>query len=144
MTDQNGNVFSNLPMSSGSVTLQIFETTGWLEDYVFYTDSENGIIILQEYTGSDSELTVPESVSVGGRDYLVKVYAGTWRSGITSLTLEGSDPFYDYLSTNFGDMRDLEVLDPAELWLGCEWPGDVDNAVSGLYCTDRDGSRRGS
>ena len=111
MTDQNGNVFSNLPMSSGSVTLQIFETTGWLEDYVFYTDSENGIIILQEYTGSDSELTVPESVSVGGRDYLVKVYAGTWRSGITSLTLEGSDPFYDYLSTNFGDMRDLEVLD---------------------------------
>ena len=112
MADQDGNIYSKLPTETDCKTLTSFEYPQWLDDYDFYVSSEENAIFLSGYHGSSSVITVPESFAPAGREYQVKVESGTWGSGVTSITFEGSNPFgYGVSSALFELIPDLEVLD---------------------------------
>ena len=115
MEDQNGTFYSNVPIGSESIVLNVvsktFEVTGWLSDYDFSVDLVNKIVFLENYKGSDSEITMPERVTLEGEEYQVKIQECPWKTGVAKLAFEGGDPFYGGFTEFFNEMEDLEVLD---------------------------------
>ena len=111
MMDPDGNVYYYLPTQTGSTTLTSIDFPEWLDDYSYYVSSEERVIGLFEYNGSASVITVPASFMLGSAEYQVKAQNYTWRTGVTSITFEGSDPFDSADSGFFESMSDLEVLD---------------------------------
>ena len=111
MADQNGNIYVSFPSGIESVTLTPIEVPEWLDEYDYYVNSEEGKVFLQAYNGSAAEITMPESVILAGKEYLVKIQSAPWKTGVTKLSFEGGNPFDDYSHYALQEMDDLEVLD---------------------------------
>ena len=119
MADQSGEIFSSIPAQTGSVTLTVIEVPQWLEEYEFSFDRSNKDVVLENYNGTASEITMPASVTLAGTEYDVKVDSCPWKTGVTNLSFEGSESLR-YVDPNFfGAMQDLEVLDLHNV--NCKW-----------------------
>ena len=75
------------------------EETPWYKDYDYRLDDDNSTLVLDYYKGTETELYVPASEEIGGREYRVTMQAsgngnrdsdGPWRMNrsITSITFE--------------------------------------------------------
>ena len=111
MANQDGQIFDCLPVESDSVTLTAVELPGWLDEYDYSYDKVYKEFMLENYRGDASEITMPASVTIAGTEYDVKVDSCPWRTGVTNLSFEGSEPLRYVDSDFFGAMQDLEVLD---------------------------------
>ena len=122
MADQSGEIFSSIPAQTGSVTLTVIEVPQWLEEYEFSFDRSNKDVVLENYNGTASEITMPASVTLAGTEYDVKVDSCPWKTGVTNLSFEGSESLR-YVDPNFfGEMQDLEVLDLHNII--CTWQNE--------------------
>ena len=119
MANQDGKIFECLPVESDSVTLTAVELPEWLDNYDYSYDKVYKEFILENYPGDASEITMPASVIIAGTGYDVKVDSCPWKTGVTSLSFEGSDPLRYVDSDFFGAMQDLEVLDLQNV--NCTW-----------------------
>ena len=119
MANQDGKIFDCLPVESDSVTLTAVELPEWLDNYDYSYDKVYKEFILENYHGDASEITMPASVIIAGTGYDVKVDSCPWKTGVTSLSFEGSDPLRYVDSDFFGAMQDLEVLDLQNV--NCTW-----------------------
>ena len=111
MANQDGQIFDSLPVESDSVTLTAVALPGWLDEYDYSYDKVYKEFMLENYRGDASEITMPASVTIAGTEYDVKVDSCPWRTGVTNLSFEGSEPLRYVDSDFFGAMQDLEVLD---------------------------------
>ena len=111
MANQNGEILDCLPVESESVTLTAVELPGWLDDYDYSFDKDYREFVLENYHGASSEITMHGSVTISGTEYDVKVDSCPWKTGVTSLSFEGSEPLRFVNPNFFGEMQDLEVLD---------------------------------
>ena len=119
MANQDGKIFDCLPVESDSVTLTAVELPEWLDEYDYSYDKVYKEFMLENYRGDASEITMPASVIIAGTGYDVKVDSCPWKTGVTSLSFEGSDPLRYVDSDFFGAMQDLEVLDLQNV--NCTW-----------------------
>ena len=119
MANQDGQIFDCFPVESESVTLTAVELPEWLDEYDYSYDKVYKEFMLENYRGDASEITMPASVIIAGTGYDVKVDSCPWKTGVTSLSFEGSDPLRYVDSDFFGAMQDLEVLDLQNV--NCTW-----------------------
>ena len=119
MANQGGEIFDSLPVESASVALTPVVLPEWLDEYDYSFDKEYKEFVLENYNGDSSEITVPASVTIAGTGYDVKVDSCPWKTDVTSLSFEGSEPFRYTDSNFFGAMQDLEVLDLQNV--NCTW-----------------------
>ena len=108
MADQDNNLYCTMP--GGNLSLHKVELPEFFDDYEY--ELSYGNIILSEYHGTDTEITVPGHVTVLGKDYTVGSYGCVWSDGVTSLSFEEGFFFMSgYYGGVFSQMVDLEQLD---------------------------------
>lgn len=120
MSDSEGRIWSEIPVLENSILLEKVIVSEWLNDYSFKieTDSETGddIICLDQYSGDETEITVPGEAMVGDRQYeIVEPSFYTWGDSVTSLTFKKGVRFPEYSYGLFSDLRSLETLDLSEV-----------------------------
>ena len=90
------------------------EVPDWLKDYEYHINEYDNTIILYQYQGSETELTVYGTAVIGDKEY--QVYADEvcpWGNQVTSLTFTDGFQFRKIQSGSyyFSSMSSLEMID---------------------------------
>ena len=113
MSDGNNGIHSSFYLQDTSVTLTKVEIPEWLKKYQFSLDRDSETdevsIVLYNYEGEDTELFVPMTVTLSGKECIVRPNGRVWGSGVKSITFgEGT---FDGSDELFYGAVDLEYLD---------------------------------